>query len=216
MKLYSYWRSSCAWRVRIVLNSKGLEYDYAAVNIAPDVNQQASATYAQVNPMQQVPALEWQEGGKTHRLTQSNAIVEYLEQRYPDPPLLPSDALQRARVRELMEIVNSGIQPLQNTSIQARIRALGGQDAVQGFLDNVIGKGLRAFSSHVKQNPGRYAFGDTPTLADAYLVPQLYAARRFGMNVAEYPRLLEIEAALSELPAFAGARPERQPDAAQE
>lgn len=216
MKLYSYWRSSCAWRVRIVLNSKGLEYDYEAVNIAPGENQQKSANYAQVNPMQQVPALEWREGGKTHRLTQSNAIVEYLEQRYPDPPLLPSDALQRARVRELMEIVNSGIQPLQNTSIQAEIRALGGQEALQEFLDAVIGKGLRALHAHTKEARGRYTFGETPTLADAYLVPQLYAARRFGVDVAEYPRLLEIESALSELPAFAGARPERQPDAAQE
>lgn len=216
MKLYSYWRSSCAWRVRIVLNTKGLEYEYVAVNIAPGVSQQACESYAVINAMRQVPTLEWQDDGVTRRLTQSAAIAEYLEEKYPEPAMLPRGALERARVRELIQIVNSGIQPLQNTSTQAQIRKLGGDAALAVYLDSVLRKGLEAMAEHARSYAGKYTVGDSLTLADAYLVPQLYAARRFGVDVAEFPRLLAIEQVLCELPAFAGARPERQPDAAQE
>jgi maleylpyruvate isomerase len=117
MRLYSYWRSSCAFRVRIVLNFKGMSYDYQPVNIAPGASEQTRDAYASINPMRQVPTLEWDEDGTTVRLTQSVAIIEYIEEREPDPPLLPRAALTRARVREAVEIVNAGTQPLQNTSL---------------------------------------------------------------------------------------------------
>src|SRR3982751_3762844 len=119
MKLYSYYRSTSAWRVRVVLAWKGLDYEYSAVNLSPDVREQASSAYGAINPLEQVPTLEWTQGGRLHRLTQSVAIAEFLEERYPTPALLPVDALARAHVRQLVELVTSGIQPFQNSGTLA-------------------------------------------------------------------------------------------------
>jgi maleylpyruvate isomerase len=215
MKLYSYWRSSCAWRVRIVLNLKQLEYDYVAVNIAPGVNEQQGAPYAAINRFQQVPTLEWTEASMTRRLTQSTAIIEYLDELRPDPPLLPRELLARARVREAVQIINSGIQPLQNTWIQQQLRELAGDASVSPFVQHVIGRGLTVLEAHAQIHAGRYSVGDAVTLADAHLVPQLYNARRSAIDLTPYTRLLAIERELETRPEFAGARPERQPDAAQ-
>src|SRR5262245_1519100 len=134
MKLYSYWRSTSAWRVRIALHAKGIAYDYQAVNLAPDVQAQTSEDYAQINPMQQVPTLEWAENGSMKRLTQSVAIIEYLEELKPEPALLPRAPLSRAHVREAVEIVNSGIQPFQNTWTLAEVRRLGGDAAAVPWM----------------------------------------------------------------------------------
>jgi maleylpyruvate isomerase len=214
MKLYSYWRSSSAWRVRIALNVKGLAYEYEAVNLSPEVRGQTSADYALVNPLQQVPTLEWEDKGATLRLTQSVAIVEYLEELQPQAALLPRNTLLRARVREAVEIVNSGIQPLQNTWTIGEVRQLAGEAAVVPWMTKAMLRGLRALEAHAEKYAGRCLIDDAVTLADVYLAPQLYNARRFGIDVAQFPRLAAVEQHVSGLEAFSKARPELQPDAA--
>lgn len=213
MKLYSYFRSTSAWRVRTVLAFKGVEYEYVAVNLAPESLEQDVESYGSVNPMRQVPTLEWSEGGEIVRLTQSVAIVEYLEEAHPNPPLLPADPLRRAYVRRAVEIVNSGIQPLQNSKTVADVKRLGGDGAVQEWMKSAMTRGFRALESHARASGGKYSVGDQPTLADVYLVPQLYNARRFGVDITPFPTLTEIDERLSALPAFAAARPDVQPDA---
>jgi maleylpyruvate isomerase len=213
MRLYSYWRSSCAYRVRIILGLKGLPYEYVPIDIAPAVSAQRADAYAAINPMQQVPTLEWTEGERVVRLTQSVAIAELLDERYPDPPLLPAQPLARARVRELVEVVNAGIQPLQNSGVLAELRRLEGDAAARGWAAHAMTRGLAALEAHAQHHAGRFLVGDTPTLADAFLVPQLYNARRFGVELGAYTRLLAVDAAAAALPAFERARPEAQPDA---
>jgi maleylpyruvate isomerase len=144
------------------------------------------------------------------RLTQSVAILEYLEERFPEPPLMPSCTFLRARVRKCVEIVNSGVQPLQNLTTMAAIKALGG-DAI-AFSRTANERGLAALEVEASETQTRFLVGDTPTLADVCLVPQMFSARRFGVNLDAYPRLVSIERLLSELPAFASAHPDRQPD----
>jgi maleylpyruvate isomerase len=213
MKLYSYWRSSCAYRVRIVLNLKGLTYETLPVNIAPSVSEQTSDAYGAINPMRQVPTLEWEEAGTTVRLTQTVAIVEYLDERFPAPPLLPQASLARARVREAVEIVNAGIQPLQNTIVLTEMRRLDGESGALRWAMRVMMQGLIALEHRARVHAGRFLVGDAVSLADAYLIPQLYNARRFGVDVLQYPRLLDVEAQTLSLDSFARARPEAQTDA---
>lgn len=213
MKLYSYFRSSSAWRVRIVLAYKNIPYEYAAVNLAPDALGQEAPTYSSVNPMRQVPTLEWTENGSVVRLTQSVAIVEYLEERFPSPPLLPRDSFVRACVRRAVELVNSGIQPLQNSATLAEVREMGTEDDVTRWVDGAMSRGLTALETHARAVGRRFSVGDQPSLADVFLVPQLYNARRFGIDLARYPKLLEVEGAAVSLPVFAGAHPDVQPDA---
>ncbi|HKP62109.1 MAG TPA: maleylacetoacetate isomerase [Polyangiales bacterium] len=213
MRLYSYWRSSCAYRVRIVLNLKGMSYDYQPVNIAPGASEQTTDAYATINPMRQVPTLEWDEHGTTVRLTQSVAIIEYVEEREPEPPLLPRAALTRARVREAVEIVNSGIQPLQNTSILNELRRLEGDEASRRWASSVMAQGLHTLEIRARLHAGRFLVGDSVSLADVFLIPQLYNARRVGLDITQYPRLLDVEAQTQTLEAFTRARPEAQPDA---
>ena len=213
MKLYSYFRSSCAWRVRIALNLKGLQYEIVAVSIRPGVDQQKAPAFGEVNHMRQVPVLEIQESGSSFRLTQSVAICEYLDELYPEPRLLPGDAIKRAQVRELVEIIASGIQPLQNVKVTQHLRQVGGEAAANDFAKDAIATGLRAFESHVNLHGGTYSVGDTLTLADVFLIPQLFNARRFDVDLTTVPRLLDIESRASEHAAFLMAHPDRQPDA---
>ncbi|MET0343092.1 MAG: maleylacetoacetate isomerase [Polyangiales bacterium] len=213
MKLYSYWRSSCAYRVRIVLALKGVPYEYVPIDIQPGASAQQSDAYAAINPMQQVPTLEWTVGHDVVRLTQSVAIAELLDELHPDPPLIPRQLLARARVREAVEVVNAGIQPLQNTSVLVELRRLDGEEAARRWAARVMAQGLVALETHARRGTGRFLVGDAPTLADAFLVPQLYNARRFGVVLDAYPRLVAIDEAAAALPAFARARPEAQPDA---
>lgn len=213
MKLYSYWRSSCSWRVRIALNLKGLAYTYEAVHLLKDGGQQHTDAYRALNPMRTVPTLEWEEGGAVRRLSQSVAILEYLEERYRTPALLPADPLLRARTRMLSEMVNSGIQPLQNLSVLQFVKhELKSDDKV--FAAHWNARGLTALEAAVKETAGTYCVGDTVSFADIFLAPQLYGARRYGVDLTPFPTLTRIEAACDKLPAFQAAHPDRQPDAA--
>jgi maleylpyruvate isomerase len=212
MKLYSYWRSSCSWRVRIALNLKGLAYTYEAVHLLKDGGQQNSEAYRALNPMRTVPTLEFEEGGQVRRLSQSLAILEYLEERYRAPALLPADPLLRARARMLAEMVNSGIQPLQNLAVLQWVKAELKSDD-KAFAAHWNSRGLAALEAVVKETAGTYCVGNAVSFADICLVPQLYGARRFGVDLTPYPTLTRIEAACEELPAFQAARADRQPDA---
>jgi maleylpyruvate isomerase len=213
MKLYSYWRSSASWRARLVLGLKGIAYEYVAVNIAPTVLEQQSKTYDQLNPMHQVPTLVLDHAGKSQALTQSVAIAELLEELYPTPPLLPSDPMLRARVRQAVQIINSGIQPLQNIPLLQKLEQLGSSDEANTWARTKIHHGLHAFQRVVAPHAGRYSFGDAITLADVFLVPQLYNARRFGADLSDLSLLVAIEGHCAALPAFAHAHPDVQPDA---
>lgn len=205
MKLHNYWRSSASQRVRIALNLKGLPYEYVVVNILK--SDQHAQGYTAKNPMAQVPTLELDDGTM---LVQSLAIMEYLEEAYPSPPILPKDPYARARCRALAEIVNAGIQPLQNLTTTNAVKSFGGDAAV--WPRNFIAGGLAAYERAL-QGDGPFACGDAPTIADCCLIPQLTSARRFGVDPAQFPRLLAIEERCMALPAFANAAPDKQPDA---
>lgn len=209
-RLYSYWRSSSAWRVRIGLGLKGLAYDYAAVDLL--AGAQFGEAHRARSPLSQVPVLEVKEEGRTLLLYQSMAILEWLDERFPDPPLLPPDVDGRARVRALAELVNSGIQPLQNAVVLKTLK-----EKVPGFEKEFARqfneRGLESLERAVRPGAGRFSHGDAPGLADCYLVPQLYSARRFGVDLSAFPTLLRIEEACSALAPFQAAHPDRQPDA---
>jgi maleylpyruvate isomerase len=190
-----------------------MSYDYQPVNIAPGASEQTTDAYGAINPMRQVPTLEWDEDGTTVRLTQSVAIIEYIEEREPNPPLLPRAALTRARVREAVEIVNAGTQPLQNTGILAELRRLEGEESARRWAAKAIAQGLHALEVRARLHAGRFLVGDSVSLADVFLIPQLYNARRAGLDITLFSRLLDVEAQALTLDAFVRAGPEAQPDA---
>jgi maleylpyruvate isomerase len=210
LALHNYWRSSASHRVRIGLALKGLPYEYVMVNILH--RDQHADAYRVRNPMAQVPSLEITEDDGTVRvLAQSLPILEYLDERWPAPPILPADLYLRARTRVLAEIINSGIQPLQNLSVTKQVKAFGGDEVVwpKGFIVD----GLAAFERAARDTAGAFCVGDQPTIADCCLVPQLASARRFGVDVSTHALLLAIEERCLALPAFRQAAPDRQPDA---
>lgn len=215
--LHNYWRSSASYRVRLGLAWKDLAYEYRIVNIIKDGGAQHTDAYRAKNPMAQVPTLEVLEDvGPPVVLTQSLPILEYLDERWPQHPLLPLGASHaamatRAKVRALAELINAGIQPLQNLTTTRKVKALGGDD--QAWVQGFIASGLAAYEAAIADTHGRYSVGDAVTLADCCLIPQLYSARRFGVSLDPYPRLRVIDAACADLPAFAAAHPDRQPDA---
>jgi maleylpyruvate isomerase len=210
LRLYSYWRSSSAWRVRIGLALKGLPHELVAVDLL--AQEQFGEAHRARNPMAQVPVLEVEDGGRTLRLPQSMAILEWLDERFPDPPLLPADLDGRARVRALAEHVNSGIQPMQNAIVLRMLREkVPGWD--REWARTFIARGLDALERAVADGAGRFCHGDAPGLADCYLVPQLGNARRFEVDLAPYPRLRRIEEACMALEPFRVAHPDHQPDA---
>ncbi len=208
--LYSYWRSSSSWRVRIALHLKGVAFEYRAVDLRQGV--QFSDEHRGRNPMSQVPVLEVEQTGRTNHLCQSMAILEWLEERFPTPPLLPGGDYERARVRALAEHVNSGIQPYQNLAALTWLK--GRSPGLESdWVKHWLASGLGRLEAAVKDGAGRFCHGDSVTFADLYLVPQLTSARRFGVDLAPCPTLLRVEAACRELEAFAMAQPEAQPDA---
>ena len=208
--LHNYWRSSASHRVRIGLGLKKLAYDYVVVNILK--HDQHADAYRAKNPMAQVPTLEiTEDDGRVIALNQSLPILEYLDERFPEPAILPRDLYLRARARLLAEIVNSGIQPLQNLTTTNQVKAIGGDAAV--WPKSFISDGLDAFESAARESAGKFCVGDYPTIADLFLVPQLASARRFGVDIAHHELLLGIEQRCMALSAFADAMPDRQPDA---
>ena len=212
LTLHSYWRSSCSWRVRIALYWKALPFTYRAVNLAQ--GEQFEITHRARNPMSTVPLLEIEEDGRVVRLGQSMAILEWLEERFPERPLLPSDPAGRARVRRIAEDVNASIQPFQNASTMKwlRERHVGtGDDAA--FTTHFLTRSMGGLEDVVHEGAGRFCHGDEVTLADLFVVPQLYGARRFGVTVSQFPTLLAVEAACAPLAPFSLSEPDVQPDA---
>jgi len=211
LKLYSYFRSSAAYRVRIALALKGLPYEYVAVHLRK--GEQSADAYRALNPAELVPALIDDRG----RFTQSLAIIEYLEERYPQPPLLPKTTEARARVRAIALAIACDIHPIDNLRVlRYLMRTVGATEEVKdAWYRHWIELGLRALETELAGDPatGDFCHGNTPTLADCCLVPQLANARRVNMPVDEYPTLSRIEARCKVLPAFSAAAPERQPDA---
>jgi maleylpyruvate isomerase len=211
MKLYGFFRSGTSHRLRIALNLKGLSYEQVAVDLRKE--EHLGAAYAEINPQRLVPALDVD--GVV--MTQSPAIIEWLEERHPSPPLLPQRPGDRAQVRALAAIIGCDIHPVNNRRILEALRQRLGADetAVNAWCNTWIGAGFDAFESMLRayRRPGPFAFGGHPTLADVYLVPQVESARRFNVDLSRWPRLLEIDAACAALPAFQRAAPLAQPDA---
>lgn len=205
MKLYGYWRSSCSYRVRIALALKRVPYENLPVHLRN--GGQNDEEYLKKNPLGQVPTLILDD---ERTLTQSMAILEYLDLKFPDPRLFPREPYRRARVIQLCEMVNAGIQPLQNLRLLTRLDELG-VDA-RTFAREEIGRGLRALEQELRLTAGRFAFGDEVTAADALLVPQMYNARRFGVDLSELPTAVQVDGAASALEAFEAAHPDIQPD----
>ncbi len=213
MRLYTYFRSSAAYRVRIALNYKGLSYESVPVNLRGPVSEQRSPGYLKLNPQGLVPLLE--DGGQV--LRQSVAIIEYLEETHPRPALLPAGAIARATVRALTLAIACDIHPLNNLRVLNYLRGpLGCEQArVDAWYAHWIAEGFAALETEAARGSGdgRHLYGDTVTLADVCLVPQMYNARRMNCDLAGYPTLRSIEAHLTGLPAFAAAAPEGQADA---
>lgn len=212
LKLYSYWRSSAAYRVRIGLNLKGLAYQIAPVHLLRDGGEQHGAAFRAANPQGLVPVL--QHGQRM--LRQSVAILEYLDETWPDQPLLPAVARDRQRVRAIAQMVACDIHPLNNLRVLQYFDREWNvpQPERDEWVRHWIVEGFTAVETMLNDNPatGRFCEGDRPTLADCCLVPQVYNARRFGLDLGAFPTIARIDQACRELPAFDAARPERQPD----
>ena len=204
--LYDYWRSSACYRVRIALNLKGVEYEKRPVNLAE--SEQRSNEYRALNPEGLVPMLEID----GHRLTQSMAILTYLDSRFPTPPLIPAMAPERAHVGEMAMIVACDIHPLNNLRVLKYLKnELGhSQEEVDRWYVHWIREGLPALEAIAAPKAGKFLFGEMPTAADVFLVPQLYNARRFNVPIDDFPTLLRAEENANKLEAFAAAHPERQ------
>jgi maleylpyruvate isomerase len=209
MKLHGYFRSSASYRVRIALNLKGLSADHLPHHLRK--GEQRDPAYLAINPQGLVPTLQDDRGAI---LTQSLAIIEWLEETHPEPPLLPKDPLRRAHIRAFAMALACDTHPVQNLKVLARLRDLGLPDEqVTGWAAWANREGLAACETLVAREPGPFCFGATPTMADLSLVPQLANARRFGVDLSAFPRLLKAETAAKNIKAFADAAPERQPDA---
>ena len=210
MKLYSYFRSSAAYRVRIALNLKGLAYQTVAIHLTKDGGKQNTPEFRAVNPQMRVPALELPSG---EVLVQSMAIIDYLDEVHPQPPLHPAGALERAHARAIAEIVACDIHPLNNLAPLNYLRDPLGrdQDAVRGWYHHWILAGFEAIEAMIK--PGPYACGAAVSVADICLVPQVANATRFKVPLDRFPKIVGVDAACQKLPAFEKARPEKQPDA---
>ena len=209
-RLYGYWRSSAAYRVRIALNIKGLDYEQVAIDLR--AGQQKTPEYLRHNPHGLVPWYEEDGVG----LAQSAAIIEYLEERYPEPPLLPTDPAERAAVRAICQLVACEIHPLNNLRVLNYLRSDWNCDEEQVLIwyRHWIAEGMAMLERQLERTAGRYCFGDQVTMADVFLVPQVYNARRYRCPLAAYPKVCWVEANCNALRPFELAMPERQPDAA--
>jgi maleylpyruvate isomerase len=207
--LHGYWRSGTSYRTRIALELKGVAYDQIAVDLR--VGAQGGDAYRAINPQGLVPALEVD--GQV--LTQSPAILEWIEERWPEPPLLPRAAVDRATVRAMAAIVACDIHPLNNLRVLTALRRDLGADEAQigAWTSRWIAAGFDALERLIARHGAGWCFGDSPTLADCALIPQIYSARRFEVELGPYPHIRDVETRAERHPAFLAARPDRQPDA---
>lgn len=212
MRMHGFFRSGTSHRLRIALNLKGLEVEAVAVNLR--AGEHKTDPFLALNPQGLVPALEV-DGAV---LTQSPAIIEYLEERYPTPALLPADPLERAKVRAMAALIGCDIHPINNLRVLNAIRSRFGADeeAVKAWCATWIQAGFAALEQMLPEDAGRggFAHGDRPGLVEVYLIPQVYSARRFEVDLSAYPKIVALDAACAEMPAFAAAEPGKQPDAA--
>lgn len=209
MKLYSFFRSSASYRVRITLALKGLNYE--TISIPMRDNSHRSESYRNINPQQRLPTLELDDGTT---LIQSLAIIDYLDAVHPEPRLIPDDPLERARVQAVAQIIGCDIHPLNNTGTRSLLTSMFGADekSLDSWTAYWIREGFAAIDRLIQ--PGPYAFGDRITLADICIVPQVYNARRYNVSLDEFPRVVAVDATARQHPAFLAAAPEAQPDAA--
>ncbi len=207
--LYGYWRSTAAYRVRIALGLKGLEWDQTVIDLR--IGQQSHPDFLRLNPQGMVPFLVDGE----HGLAQSLAIIEYLDEVYPEPSLIPGNAAQRAHVRALAQVVACDIHPINNLRVLQYLRKELGldEDAVNQWAQRWIEAGFRSLEQALQKSSGPYLAGESVTLADICLVPQLYNARRVNTDLSAFPGLLALEHRLFQITAFEAARPENQPEA---
>lgn len=206
MELFTYYRSTSSYRVRIALALKQLEVQSLPVNLLK--GEQRAEHFLALNPQGRVPALQADSG---ELLTQSSAIIEYLEEVYPQPALLPHDPIQRAQARAVAALIGCDIHPLHNVSVLNRLREAGQDEAaVNDWIGHWISQGLAAVEQMI--GDAGFCFGEEPGLADVFLIPQLYAAKRFNVDLGGYPRILRVAELAEEHPAFALAHPSRQPD----
>ncbi|KAK3814326.1 MAG: glutathione S-transferase [Benniella sp.] len=202
--LYSYFRSSCSWRVRIALNLKKIEYKYQPVNLMK--GEQKTDEYRKISPFGYVPAYVDNKSGKT--LIESISILEYLDEIYPETPLLPKDPVERATVRTLVQAIATGIQPVANLRILQYV----GEDRKDEWAKHFIQEGFKAVEAMLAKTAGAFAFGDKITMADLVIVPQVYNAERFNVDLSVYPTIARLNRELMELPEFRNAHPSNQPD----
>ncbi|KAF7201882.1 maleylacetoacetate isomerase isoform X4 [Nothobranchius furzeri] len=201
--LHGYFRSSCSWRVRIAFALKGIEFEQVPVNLIKDGGQQLTEQYKALNPMQQVPAVEID--GIT--LSQSLAVIQYIDETRPGPRLLPGDPKARAQVRMISDLIASGVQPLQNLYVLQKI----GAEKLQ-WAQHFIDRGFQALEPILKQTSGKYCVGDEISMADICLVPQVYNAERFKVDLRQYPTIKRLNKTLLEIEAFKVSHPSQQPD----
>ena len=213
LRLYSYWRSSAAYRVRIALNLKGQAYETLPVHLLRGGGEQHAPEYQTINPQEMVPVL--MHGGRM--LRQSMAIIEYVDETWPEPALLPTVARDRQRARAIAQMIACDIHPLNNLRVLQYLRdTLGhGEDVLARWNREWMSRGFAALETHIGRHPGdgRHCYGSQVTLADICLLPQVFNSRRYQLDLAPYPRLAAVARHLETLPAFASARPEAQPDA---
>jgi len=200
--LYSYFRSTSSWRLRLVMAYKGVAYEYSPVNLLK--KEHLGEEFLKVNPMGQVPALRV----GTHTLTQSVSIFEYLEEAHPQTPLLPKDIFLRVKVRELAELINSGIHPVQNLGVLVRLP----EERRKEWARDTIQRGFQALEQLLPPGSPKFCVGNSVTWADICLVPQVFNANKFGVDMAEFPRISSITGHLEALPHFVTSHPHRQPD----
>jgi maleylpyruvate isomerase len=214
--LHGYFRSSTSWRVRIALGLKGVPYESRGVHLLRDGGEQKTEAYRAMNPIGEVPTLEirGEDGEPMAHLAQSVAILEYLEETHPNPPLLPTDPILRAQTRQLVEVVNSSIHPVQNLKVMRTLTADFGTDRAANFdwARRWIERHFVGLETLITRVAGTHAVGDTITLADVVIIPQVFNAIRFGVDMTPFPRLAAVDAAVSGHPAFVAALPENQPD----
>lgn len=208
MKLYSFFRSSAAFRVRIALGLKGLPYETVSIHLTR--GEQRAEAFRRLNPQRRVPALALDDGTV---LIQSLAIIEYLDEIHPQPPLLPTDPVARAKARAIAGIIGADIHPVNNSGVLKALREQFGADEakINAWVAHWIQEGFAAVEALIE--PGPFAFGSTPGVADIFIVPQVYNAHRFKVPLDSFPKIAAADAAARELPAFAAAFPEAQPDA---